>query len=122
MRRFGSDNMRAMMERLGMEEDQPIESKLVSRAVETAQKRVEGNNFDARKQILQYDDVMSQQREIIYKQRIEVLESENLREIVESMMKSVIDRTVRLHTPDSEVPEDWDLSKIVNYINAHIIR
>ncbi|TWI59967.1 preprotein translocase subunit SecA [Halalkalibacter nanhaiisediminis] len=121
MRRFGSDNMRAMMERLGMEEDQPIESKLVSRAVETAQKRVEGNNFDARKQILQYDDVMREQREIIYKQRMEVLESENLREIVESMMKSVIDRTVRLHTPDSEVPEDWDLSKIVNYINAQLL-
>ena len=73
MRRFGSDNIMAMMDRLGMEEDQPIESKMVSRAVESAQKRVEGNNFDARKQLLQYDDVMSQQREIIYKQRYEVL-------------------------------------------------
>lgn len=121
MRRFGSDNMRAMMERLGMEEDQPIESKLVSRAVETAQKRVEGNNFDARKQILQYDDVMREQREIIYKQRMEVLESENLRKIVENMIKSVIDRTVRLHTPESEVPEDWDLGAIVNYINAQLL-
>ncbi|MBP3950009.1 preprotein translocase subunit SecA [Bacillus suaedae] len=121
MRRFGSDNMRAMMERLGMEEDQPIESKLVSRAVETAQKRVEGNNFDARKQILQYDDVMREQREIIYKQRLEVLESENLRDIVENMIKSVIERTVRLHTPEAEVHEDWDLSAIVNYIKANLL-
>ncbi|WP_088104262.1 preprotein translocase subunit SecA [Halalkalibacter urbisdiaboli] len=121
MRRFGSDNMRAMMERLGMEEDQPIESKLVSRAVETAQKRVEGNNFDARKQILQYDDVMREQREIIYKQRMEVLESENLREIVENMIKSVIERTVKAHTPESEVPEDWDIAAIANYLKAHLL-
>ena len=78
MRRFGSDNMQIMMDRLGMDDTQPIESKMVSRAVESAQKRVEGNNFDARKQLLEYDDVMRQQREIIYKQRIEVLESENL--------------------------------------------
>ncbi|MCK0472972.1 preprotein translocase subunit SecA [Halalkalibacter sp. APA_J-10(15)] len=121
MRRFGSDNMRSMMERLGMEEDQPIESKLVSRAVETAQKRVEGNNFDARKQILQYDDVMREQREIIYKQRLEVLESENLRNIVENMIKSVIERTVGLHTPETEVPEDWDLTAIVNYIKGNLL-
>ncbi|GAE31564.1 preprotein translocase subunit SecA [Halalkalibacter hemicellulosilyticus] len=121
MRRFGSDNMRSMMERLGMEEDQPIESKLVSRAVETAQKRVEGNNFDARKQILQYDDVMREQREIIYKQRMEVLESENLRSIVENMIKSVIERTVGLHTPETEVPEDWDLTAIVNYIKGNLL-
>ena len=86
MRRFGSDNMKAMMERLGMDDTQPIQSKMVSKAVESAQKRVEGNNFDARKQLLQYDDVLRQQREIIYKQRDEVLESENLREIVEEMI------------------------------------
>ncbi|WP_100405439.1 preprotein translocase subunit SecA [Bacillus solitudinis] len=121
MRRFGSDNMRAMMERLGMEEDQPIESKLVSRAVETAQKRVEGNNFDARKQVLQYDDVMREQREIIYKQRMEVLESENLRGIVQNMIKSVIEKTISLHTPDNEVPEDWDITAIVNYFKAHLL-
>ncbi len=122
MRRFGSDNMRAMMDRLGMEEDQPIESKLVTRAVESAQKRVEGNNFDARKQILQYDDVMREQREIIYKQRLEVLESDNLREIVEGMIKSVIERTVHLHTPESDVPEDWDLGAIVNYMKANLLK
>lgn len=121
MRRFGSDNMKAIMERLGMEEDQPIESKMVTRAVEQAQKRVEGNNFDARKQLLQYDDVMREQREIIYKQRMEVLESDNLREIVENMLKSVIERNVALHTPESEVPEDWDLSAIVTYTKSTLL-
>ncbi|WP_059103358.1 preprotein translocase subunit SecA [Shouchella shacheensis] len=121
MRRFGSDNMRSMMERLGMEEDQPIESKLVSRAVETAQKRVEGNNFDARKQVLQYDDVMREQREIIYKQRMEVIEADNLKAIVENMMKSTVERTVQLHTPEAEVQEDWDLAAIVSYMNSQLL-
>ncbi|TLS38512.1 preprotein translocase subunit SecA [Pseudalkalibacillus caeni] len=118
MRRFGSENMMNMMDRLGMEEDQPIESKLVSRAVESAQKRVEGNNFDARKQLLQYDDVMRQQREVIYKQRAEVLESDNLREIVEEMIHSVVERLVRIHTPEQEIEEDWNLQAIVDHANG----
>ena len=99
MRRFGSDNMKAMMTKLGMDDSQPIQSKMVSRAVESAQKRVEGNNFDARKQLLQYDDVLRQQREIIYKQRFDVLESENLREIVEKMITSSIERNVASFAP-----------------------
>ncbi|PWA12617.1 preprotein translocase subunit SecA [Pueribacillus theae] len=118
MRRFGSENLMGMMDRLGMEEDQPIESRMVTKTVESAQKRVEGNNFDARKQLLQYDDVMRQQREIIYKQRAEVLESDNLREVVENMMKSVIERVVKLHTPEEEVEEDWDLESIADYMNG----
>jgi preprotein translocase subunit SecA len=118
MRRFGSENIMGMMERLGMEEDQPIESKMITRAVEQAQKRVEGQNFDARRWVLQYDDVMNQQREIIYKQRREVLERESLREVVEGMIKSVIERIVALHTPESEVHEEWDLKAIVDYANG----
>ncbi|MDG5786650.1 preprotein translocase subunit SecA [Evansella sp. AB-P1] len=121
MRRFGSENMSKMMERLGMDEDQPIESKMVSRAVEQAQKRVEGNNFDARKQLLQYDDVMREQRDIIYEQRMEVLESENLREVVDKMLESTIERNVTAFTPESEVPEDWNLQGIVDYINATVL-
>ncbi|TMW72393.1 preprotein translocase subunit SecA [Alteribacter natronophilus] len=121
MRRFGSENMANMMEKLGLEEDQPIESKLVSRAVEQAQKRVEGNNFDARKQLLQYDDVMREQRDIIYQQRNEVLESDNLRPIVEKMIQSTIERNVQLYTPEAEVPEDWNLQGIVDYINATVL-
>jgi preprotein translocase subunit SecA len=118
MRRFGSENIMGMMERLGMEEDQPIESKMITRAVEQAQKRVEGQNFDARRWVLQYDDVMNEQREIIYKQRREVLERESLREVVENMIKGVIERIVSLHTPGSEVPEEWDLKAIVDYANG----
>src|SRR5699024_9749635 len=77
MRRFGSDNLSNMMDRLGMDDSEPIKSKMVSRAVESAQKRVEGNNFDARKTVLSYDDVLREQREIIYKQRLQVIETED---------------------------------------------
>jgi preprotein translocase subunit SecA len=121
MRRFGSDNMRAMMDRLGMDDSQPLESKIVSRAVESAQKRVEGNNFDARKQLLQYDDVLRQQREVIYKQRYDVLASENLRDVVESMIKSTIERNVDAHCPKSEEPEEWNLKAIVDYAEATLL-
>ncbi|MFD2214811.1 preprotein translocase subunit SecA [Metabacillus endolithicus] len=121
MRRFGSENMMNMMDRLGMDDTQPIQSKIVSRAVESAQKRVEGNNFDARKQLLQYDDVLRQQREVIYKQRFEVLDSDNLREIVEKMLKSTIERAVGMYTPKEEVEEDWNLEGIIDYMNANIL-
>jgi preprotein translocase subunit SecA len=121
MRRFGSDNMKSMMSRLGMDDTQPIQSKMVSRAVESAQKRVEGNNFDARKQLLQYDDVLRQQREIIYKQRDEVLESENLREIVEGMILRTIQRNVEAHAPLSEDEEEWNLKGIEDFVHATLL-
>ncbi|MGX1262863.1 preprotein translocase subunit SecA [Rossellomorea marisflavi] len=120
MRRFGSDNMKSMMERLGMDDTQPIQSKMVSRAVESAQKRVEGNNFDARKQLLQYDDVLRQQREIIYKQRYEVIDSDNLRDIVDGMIKSVIERQVAAHTQEEEM-ENWNLQGLIDYVNANLL-
>jgi preprotein translocase subunit SecA len=121
MRRFGSDNMKAMMGRLGMDDSQPIQSKMVSRAVESAQKRVEGNNFDARKQLLSYDDVLRQQREIIYKQRNDVLDSENLREIVEAMILSTIERNVEAHTPRQEERDTWDLQGIIDYVHGNLL-
>ncbi|MCQ2011616.1 preprotein translocase subunit SecA [Sporolactobacillus sp. STSJ-5] len=120
MKRFGSDKMKSWMEKIGMDDTSPIESKLVSRSVEAAQKRVEGNNFDARKQLLKFDDVMRQQREIIYKQRMEVLESKNLREDIEGMIKLVIENSVHAHTPEKEVPEEWDLQSVIDYLNAKI--
>jgi preprotein translocase subunit SecA len=120
MRRFGSERMQGMMERLGMGDDQPIESRLISKSVESAQKRVEGNNFDARKQLLQFDDVMRQQREIIYKQRFEVLDSQDLSDDIKEMIKSVIARTVEVHAPESEIPEEWDLKGIVDHMNGTI--
>lgn len=120
MRRFGSDNLKSMMERLGMDDSQPIESKMVSKAVESAQKRVEGNNFDARKTVLSYDDVLRQQREIIYKQRFDVIESEDLREIVETMIKSTVERVVNTHTAD-DLDENWDLNAIVEYAHGNLL-
>ncbi|BFH11258.1 preprotein translocase subunit SecA [Paenibacillus melissococcoides] len=121
MRRFGADNVLGMMERLGFEEDQPIESKLITRAVESAQKRVEGNNFDLRKVVLQYDDVMNQQREIIYRQRREVLEAENIRQIVMDMIKPCIERTVDAHCNEDDIPENWELQEIVDYMHRTML-
>ncbi|WP_100332333.1 preprotein translocase subunit SecA [Bacillus xiapuensis] len=121
MRRFGSDNMKSMMTKLGMEDSEPIQSKMVSRAVESAQKRVEGNNFDARKRLLEYDDVLRQQREIIYKQRDEVLESENLREIIEGMIHTVISQVVGMHVNGAESEEQWNLQGIADYANANLL-
>ncbi|MCJ8012743.1 preprotein translocase subunit SecA [Paenibacillus sp. KQZ6P-2] len=120
MKRFGADNVLNMMDRLGFEEDQPIESKMITRAIESAQKRVEGNNFDLRKVVLQYDDVMNQQREIIYKQRREIMESENIKDIVMNMIKPVIDRVVEAHCSD-EIPENWELQEVADYVNSKLL-
>jgi len=119
MRRFGAENIMGMMDRLGFQEDQPIESRLITKAIESAQKRVEGSNFEVRKIVLQYDDVMNQQRTIIYKQRREVLESENIKEdVVLGMIDGVIDRLVAVHCPQDQVPEDWDLQAIIDHANG----
>jgi len=120
MRRFGSDNMKSMMARLGMDDTQPIQSKMVTRAVESAQKRVEGNNFDARKQLLQYDDVLRQQREVIYKDRFEVLDSENLRSIIEKMLESTVHNAVDLYAPVAEEKDKWDLKGLEHFIFANL--
>jgi preprotein translocase subunit SecA len=121
MRRFGSDNLSVMMDRLGLDDTQPIESKMVSRAVESAQKRVEGNNFDARKQLLQYDDVLRQQREVIYAQRSEVIESTNLQPIVKSMIEGTINRVVQAHTPNEQLQEEWNVEGIVDFVEANLL-
>lgn len=121
MRRFGADNMKAMMERLGMDDSQPIQSKIVTRAVESAQKRVEGNNYDARKQLLQYDDVLRQQREIIYKQRFEVLDNDNLKDIIEKMIESSVERHVGAFTPEHEERSSWNLDHLIDYVNANLL-
>ena len=120
MKRFGSDNMKSMMTRLGLDDTQPIQSKMVSRAVESAQKRVEGNNFDARKRLLQYDDVLRQQREIIYKERNEVLDTDNMRALVETMIQEVVDRTVDVHTT-SEQKSEWNLKAMMDYVYATLL-
>ncbi|WP_432357610.1 preprotein translocase subunit SecA [Sporosarcina sp. UB5] len=120
MRRFGSEQMKGMMTKLGMDDTTPIQSKMVSRSVESAQKRVEGNNFDSRKRLLQYDDVLRQQREIIYKERNEVLASENIREVLENMLKNVIDRAVDMHAPEDN-NSDWKLKGLEDFLGANLL-
>lgn len=120
MKRFGSESMKNMMTKLGMDDSQPIQSKMVSRAVESAQKRVEGNNFDARKRLLQYDDVLRQQREIIYKERYEVLETENMRGLVESMIDEVLVNAVHSYTAE-ENANDWNLTGLANFVAANLL-
>ena len=121
MRRFGADNIMGMMERLGFDEDSPIESRLITRAIESAQKRVEGSNFDARRIVLQYDDVINLQREKIYGDRREILHAENIRDIVEPMVRSVVNRSVENHCSDNDVPEDWDLEGLIAYAHTHYL-
>lgn len=121
MRRFGADNIMGMMERLGFDEDSPIESRLITRAIESAQKRVEGSNFDARRIVLQYDDVINLQREKIYGDRREILNAENIRDIVTPMVRNVVTRSVDSHCSDSDVPEDWDLEGLVSYAHSHYL-
>ena len=121
MRRFGADNIMGMMERLGFDEDSPIESRLISRAIESAQKRVEGNNFDTRRIVLQYDDVINLQREKIYGDRRAILNSENIRDIITGMIRSVINRAVDTHCSDNDVPEDWDMDSLVTYAHTHFL-
>ncbi len=121
MRRFGSDNLKTMMDKWGMDDSQPIASKMVSKAVESAQKRVEGNNFDARKTILAYDDVLREQREIIYKQRFEIIDAgENIREIIENMIQSSVERLVQTHTQDSD-EDNWNLQAIVEHVEGNLL-
>ena len=92
MRRFGSDRMHTMVDKLGMDENEPIESKMVTKAVESAQKRVEGNNYDMRKNLLEYDDVIRRQREVIYGQRQDILETEDLTDVIFGMIDSSVTR------------------------------
>ncbi|MGG0655048.1 preprotein translocase subunit SecA [Rummeliibacillus pycnus] len=120
MKRFGSESMKAMMTKLGMDDTQPIQSKMVSKAVESAQKRVEGNNFDARKRLLQYDDVLRQQREIIYKERYEVLETENMRGLVESMVDEELVNVVNSYTAE-ENANDWNLTGLASFVGANLL-
>jgi preprotein translocase subunit SecA len=112
MRLFGSERMMNMIDTLGVSEDYAIENKLLSNAIETAQKRVEGRNFDSRKNVLQYDDVMNQQREIIYAQRRKVLDGENLKESFHGMIRSRIRETVELYCNKDVDPEYWNIESV----------
>jgi len=109
MRLFGSEKTMKVVDAMGMTEDEPIEAGMLSKAIEGAQKKVEGNNFAIRKQLLEYDQVMNEQREIIYGERKRVLYGENLRDSIISMIGSVVERTVDAHMDDEQLPEEWDM-------------
>lgn len=115
MIRFGSERLQKMMSRLGLDDSTPIESKMVSRAVESAQKRVEGNNFDARKRILEYDEVLRKQREIIYNERDSIIDEEDSSQVVDAMLRSTLQRSINyyINTADDE-PE---YQPFIDYIN-----
>lgn len=115
MIRFGSERLQKMMSRLGLDDSTPIESKMVSRAVESAQKRVEGNNFDARKRILEYDEVLRKQREIIYNERNSIIDEEDSSQVVDAMLRSTLQRSINyyINTEDDE-PE---YQPFIDYIN-----
>ncbi|MDA8079778.1 MAG: preprotein translocase subunit SecA [Nitrospiraceae bacterium] len=108
MRIFGSDRISGLMGRLGMDEDIPIENKMVSKAIENAQKRVEAQNFDIRKHLLEYDDVMNKQRTEIYAFRREILEGENLKSRIESMIEDSLDELLGIYCPEDKGPSEWD--------------
>jgi preprotein translocase subunit SecA len=116
MRLFGSDRIKGIVASLGMEEDQPIEHNLLSGQIEQAQKRVEGNNFNVRKHVLQYDDVMNVQREIIYKQRRDVLEGQDLRSSIMDMVDTLIESAIDTFTGESNQPEEWNLKGMLAYL------
>ena len=115
MVRFGSERLQKMMGRLGMDDSTPIESKMVSRAVESAQKRVEGNNFDARKRILEYDEVLRKQREIIYNERNDIIDNDDSSQVVDAMLRSTLQRGINYHI--NEEDDNLDYQPFINYIN-----
>ncbi len=118
MRLFGSDRIQGVVDKLGMSDDDAIEASILSKSIEGAQKKVEGRNFSIRKHVLQYDDVMNRQREIIYTERRKVLQGEDLKEYIFSMIEKVIDDAIAVHTVGSEYPEEWDMDGLKEKLKA----
>jgi preprotein translocase subunit SecA len=112
MRIFGSDRLQSIMRRLGMEEGVPIEHRMVSRAIERAQKQVEARNFESRKHLLEYDDVMNRQREEIYSLRREILSGKQSKEEVLGLAEMILDYLLGRHLPEAKSPEEWDLAAL----------
>ena len=122
MVRFGTDRFKSVLEMAGLDSERNMRSKTITRSVETAQKRVEGNNFDARKHLLQYDDVMGKHREIMYAKRNEILDNEDIHNLVMSYIENHIDTLVRRHTNDHGVITEKDNNEIVEYVNENLLR
>ena len=113
LRLFASDNIASIMDRLGMDENDPIEHKLITRSIERAQKKVEARNFDIRKHVLEYDDVMNQQREVIYKERRKILKGEDLKENIFFMLDKIIESQMDQYANAKLYPEEWTLDGLI---------
>lgn len=118
MRLFGSEKLMGIVESLGMDDEMNIEHALLSKSIENAQKKVEGRNFDIRKHVLQYDNVMNKQREVIYSQRRKVLMGDNIKDNVVEMIRDIINDAVATYTVGSEYPEEWDLKGLEDFLHT----
>jgi preprotein translocase subunit SecA len=117
MRRFGSDRVAGLMGRIGMDDDMPLESRMVSGVLEQAQTKVEGHNFDIRKNVVEYDDVISAQREVVYEDRRAVLERADMHDRVVTLVQNAVKKMVAIHT-QGNLPEQWDLDELVKQLET----
>ncbi|MBN1382712.1 MAG: preprotein translocase subunit SecA [Deltaproteobacteria bacterium] len=118
LRIFGAERISSIMDRIGIEENQPIEHKMISRAIENAQRRVEGQNFDIRKHLLEYDDVMNRQRKVIYEQRRKVLGGEELWNDIDDMLEELVENLVPVYIAEKSHPDEWDLKGLEDAVLA----
>ncbi len=121
LRIFGGDNIKKFMEKMGLDEDEPINSRMVSNAIQKAQKRVEARNFDIRKYVLEYDDVMNQQRKVVYEQRRRILEGENMKEQVLRMVDTIIEKGMQTYADPKLYPEEWDFAGLLKYSEKYFL-
>lgn len=121
MRIFGADNISGMMDKLGMEEDEPIEHSLITKSIERAQKKVENHNFNIRKYILEYDDVMNQQREVLYDQRRKILGNESLRDTIMEMVDSLVIKAMNQYANEKLYPEEWDYEGLLKHLELFFL-
>ncbi|OLP42889.1 preprotein translocase subunit SecA [Rhizobium oryziradicis] len=120
MRIFGSDRMDSMLQKLGLKEGEAIVHPWINKALERAQKKVEARNFDMRKNVLKYDDVLNDQRKVIFEQRVEMMESEDLSETIADMRHELIETIVRTHIPERAYAEQWDVEGLSAAVTAHL--
>lgn len=121
LRIFGGDNIKSFMEKMGLEEDEPIDSRMVSNAIQKAQKRVEARNFDIRKYVLEYDDVMNQQRKVVYDQRRKILEGEDMKDQILSMVDNIIEKGMETYADPKLYPEEWDFAGLLKYAEKYFL-
>lgn len=121
LRIFGGDNIKKFMEKMGLEEDEEIRSSMVSSAIQKAQKRVEERNFDIRKYVLEYDDVMNQQRKVVYEQRRKILEGQNMKDQILNMVDMLINHGLETYANPKLYPEEWDFDALIKYYEKYFL-